>query len=109
MTMSTRLLLLLFSFRTALVCAQSPTLVADINPGGSGLSVSYNGFVTIGPKTFLAANNGQTGLELFVLENDAVSLVKDINPGSASSNPNYLVASAGKLFFAASGPDGAEL
>ncbi|MBM4089945.1 MAG: hypothetical protein FJ276_11060, partial [Planctomycetes bacterium] len=88
-------------------------LVADLNPGAADGSPSqftqYNGSLY-----FSAAGQdsggADVGRELFRLDsNGHVSLVADIRPGSAGSDPGEFTAYRGSLYFAATGPDGREL
>ena len=52
---------------------------------------------------FFTADDGTTGRELWKSDGTAAGtvLVKDINPGSASSDPSYLTNVNGTLFFTA--------
>jgi len=83
--------------------AQSPVLVKDLNPGtASGIDQwVYKGIFFQG-KYFTPANNGIDGLELFVLENDQLSLFKDIQIGSKGSSPQNFFVYHNKLYFTAS-------
>jgi ELWxxDGT repeat protein len=61
---------------------------------------------------FFRADDGTTGRELWRSDGTAAGtvLVKDINPGPASSSPNELTAVNGTLFFRADdGTTGVEL
>lgn len=65
-----------------------------------------------GYKAFFAASNEAAGEELWVTDGTAAGtkMVKDINPGSASSNVNWLTRFNDKVVFAAdNGQDGFEL
>lgn len=83
------------------VIAQTPELITDLNPAGDGLNEFATSFLTIGNKTILAADNGQTGQEVYVLEGNTLSLLKDITPGITSSQPDYFTVLDGKVYFAA--------
>ncbi|HEY0654313.1 MAG TPA: ELWxxDGT repeat protein [Chryseosolibacter sp.] len=58
-----------------------------------------------GNTLYFAANDGQTGIELWRSDGTAENtvLVKDIYPGSASSNPESFRAVNGTLYFVATG------
>jgi ELWxxDGT repeat protein len=75
-------------------------LVKDIYPGnnyvGSWQLTNVNGLL------YFTANDGVHGWELWQSDGtDAGTVMQDINPGSASSSPNYLVAWNNKLYFSA--------
>ncbi len=89
---------------------------ADLNtgpnssPGGSMLSnanaVFFDG------RTFYAADNGQSGIELWVTDGTALNtrLFSDICPGACSSNPGEFYIENNTLYFAADdGVHGVEL
>ncbi|MCY2951713.1 MAG: carbohydrate-binding protein [Planctomycetota bacterium] len=85
------------------------SLLIDLNaaPDGSFNSDSNPSQMTpVGPITFFSATSLSLGTELFVTDGTATgtTLLKDINPGSASSNPTNLVAVGGQLFFVATNP-----
>jgi trimeric autotransporter adhesin len=64
--------------------------------------------VSVGGVAFFAADAGGTGAELW--KTAGTQIVKDVNPGVASSFPGSFTAALGKLFFQASdGPSGNEL
>lgn len=95
-------LALFLVFSATLIQAQVPELISDLNPNTeSGLDEFNTAFISLGAKTILVANNGQTGLELFVLENNNLSLLKDIKPGPASSQPGSLTILGDKIYFVA--------
>ena len=52
--------------------------------------------------------NGESGEEYYRTDGQTVSLLADVNPGPASSNPQSLFEYAGKLYFHATGPNGTE-
>lgn len=89
--------------------AQVPQLLKDINPGWEfGVNSAYSkDYAVYNGKLYFTANAGNTttGYELWETDGTTAGtvMVKDINPGPASSSPiNFQVAS-GYLFFAASG------
>lgn len=93
---------------TFLLHSQTPQLVKDLNPGTSdGISEYYNSGILLGNRYIFPADDGTTGLELFALENDQISLVKDINPGAQSSTPVQFVQHPdGAVYFLATAADG---
>lgn len=91
--------------------SQSPVLVADLNAGTADAcdEFNYKG-IRLGNKYLLPADNGTTGQELYVLENDQLSLFKDINPGTTGSKPKFFTAFNNKAYFVADdGMHGSEL
>ena len=65
----------------------TPQMVLDINP--STLSSNPSEMVAIGSTTYFTADDGVHGVELWKSDGTAAGtvLVKDINPGSAGSDP----------------------
>ncbi|MCB0320477.1 MAG: hypothetical protein KDD60_06075, partial [Bdellovibrionales bacterium] len=99
----------LFLTATSAFAISSPELVKNYYEYGlrttSEMAV-YNG------KVYLTYDDGITGSELWVISSPgaAPTLLKDINPGAADSNPNELFVAGGKLLFAADdGVHGSEL
>lgn len=100
---------------------QKATMLADINPGsGSSDPRDFVQVVTPPPagstspanaSVYFSADDGSHGRELWVAnQTGAVSMVADINPGPAGSNPADLTALNGTLYFSANdGSHGAEL
>jgi len=93
--------------------AQSPYLVKD---GFGGINYSDGSApdfgATLGTTFFFPATDGTNGRELWKTDGtDAGTLlVKDINPGSADSNPAYFMVLGGNFYFSASdGVHGTEL
>jgi ELWxxDGT repeat protein len=83
-------------------------LVADINPGPAGSQQqpgSYADPVNVNGTLYFVANDGQRGAELWKSNASGTSLVKNINPGSGSSNVGKLTAVGNTLYFTAT--DGA--
>ncbi|MEO6036871.1 MAG: ELWxxDGT repeat protein, partial [Saprospiraceae bacterium] len=85
----------------AIAFSQTPELVADLNAAGNGFDQFKTTFLTIGSKTVVVADNGLTGFELYVLENNSLSLLKDIFPNLTSSQPASFALVNDKIYFAA--------
>jgi len=84
-------------------------LVKDINPGSPGSLI--NSPTDVNGTLFFAANDGQTGQELWITDgtDEGTQLVKDINP-NGDSTPRELTSFGGVLFFEANdGENGSEL
>jgi ELWxxDGT repeat protein len=80
-------------------------MVADVEPGSG--SASLSSFTAVGNNTVLFKGAPSlTGAELWVSDGTAAGtkMVSDINPGSAASAPNSLVAFGPVLFFTADNP-----
>ena len=62
-------------------------------------------------RLFFSADNGVTGTELWVSDGTTggTSLLKDLNPGSASSAPDYLTVVGSRIFFSAKNASGPAL
>lgn len=88
-------------------------LIKDINPGAtSGVNTLTDRTVIVGDVLYFAGVDAEHGVELWRTDGTAAGtyLVKDINPGLASSSPNYLLAIDGYIYFSAiSAEFGAEL
>ncbi len=71
-------------------------LLKDVNPGvGSsyiGVDSTYSGIFFTGTAAYLDLNDGTNGYELWKSDGTVAgtTMVADINPGSAGSNPNFL-------------------
>ncbi|HUR17947.1 MAG TPA: Ig-like domain-containing protein, partial [Acidimicrobiales bacterium] len=103
---------------TIVVTLDEALMLRDINAGtGDSSPVRYT---AVGNTVFFAATNGSVapanGIELWKSDGTAEGtvLVKDINPGTASSNPDNLRALGNTLFFTATngsltGANGTEL
>ncbi|HEX5747571.1 MAG TPA: ELWxxDGT repeat protein [Archangium sp.] len=92
--------------------------VKDIWPGpssgidGLGATGSEGGLQRVGERFVFAADDGVSGLELWVSDGteEGTSLLQDINPGPASSVPTRFAHSGGRIFFMADdGTHGEEL
>jgi ELWxxDGT repeat protein len=70
-----------------------------------------DGAVVIGTQMFFAADDGETGLELWTSDGTAAGthLTADIAAGISGSDPCYLTVLAGKVYFSAQGALGNEL
>ncbi len=81
------------------------TLLKDINPGSASSTTSLTTIVQggVGAPIYFAANDGTTGTELWrtLGSTGSTSLTADINPGSASSSPAYLLAKSNLVYFSA--------
>ncbi len=76
----------------------------------SGPGISY--IANVNGAMYFVANDGLTGFELWRSDGTTAGtvMVKDINPGAASSNPGHLVNVGGTLYFHADdGVHGLEL
>ena len=86
-------------------------LFRDINLGSGSSSPTY--FTALDDeRVIFSADNGESGMELWVLspETGSVVRVKDINIGSDGSNPNGFTEMNGELYFEANdGEHGTEL
>lgn len=85
------------------------TLVADIHPTGSSFPTA---FAKLGNLLLYRATDGTNGSELWATDvtTDVTTMVLDINPGAANSNPQGPAVAGGKLFFVATnGTNGFEL
>lgn len=103
----------LFLLGTVLLSAQA-TLVKDINPGTGHADQTFYNAMPIHiwqGKAYFAANDGSNGIELWMSDgtNAGTKLLKDINPGTNPSQPDYFTVFKDKLYFAATGPAGREL
>ena len=90
------------------VLSGTPTLI-PIRDDGSSFA---RDFVQVGDVAFFVANDGVNGRELWRTDGSAngTSLVLDIHPGLASSDPTGLIEHNGMLYFAAEdGTNGTEL
>ena len=88
------------------------TLVKDINTNTVTPFSNSSELVFVGSAAYFARTTSAAGSELWKTDGTAAGtiLVKDINPGSASSSPAELTAYGGFLFFAADdGVNGREL
>lgn len=80
---------------------QTLELVMDINQGpANGLS-SYDDVAFLNDMMIFAATNDPNGKEVFILQDGAVSLLKDVKPGSTSSNPALFFNFKSEVYFRA--------
>ena len=85
-------------------------VVKDINPGAlSGVDTIGGGYLYTTTALFFSAIDGTHGNELWQTDGtDAgTTLVSDINPGAADSDPNALVVFNNKIVFSATDGDNA--
>ena len=86
--------------------AEGTYRLKDISTASQFASSSPTGFNEVGGKViFAAAVSGTTGKELYITDGTeaGTKLLKDINPGTASSNPAKFTLLNGKLYFFANG------
>jgi len=78
--------------------ATGPYLVKDINPSGHSFP---DNLTPMGGKLYFTAQGGGRGIELWTSDGTSAGTkrVKDIRPGSASSNPSHLAVINGLLYF----------
>ena len=85
-------------------------MVADINPAGSafGTETFFFSFGQLGDTLYFAADDGDTGVELWRSDGTAAGTVRaaDINPGADSAYPAFLTAAGDRLLFQACEPAG---
>lgn len=82
--------------------AQTVSLVKDINPGpNDGIDKWNNSAIKYNDMLLFAATDGSTGLELYTLQAGQIKLIKDINIGSADSNPENFILYNNKVYFTA--------
>jgi ELWxxDGT repeat protein len=80
-------------------------LLAGCGGGGDSLV-----FIPSSDIAIVGMNNGTTGFEPHLFKNGSVTLLKDINPGAADSNPYGYASYNGKIYFAANdGVHGTEI
>jgi ELWxxDGT repeat protein len=90
---------------------QLKDIIAGTRGGFDALPLS-NSFVETNELVFFKANDGTHGFELWRSDGTSAGtqMVKDIDPGSNGSNPDWLTNVSGTLFFAASdGMHGSQL
>jgi ELWxxDGT repeat protein len=75
---------------------------AIVDPQNQVLFPSW--MIVFGNKLYFSGLTAAAGQELRSTDGQTISLVKDINPGAASSSPNSFVEFDGKLFFSALAP-----
>lgn len=74
-------------------------ILMDINPG-SASGIEDQSYIYTNTELFFSANDGVNGNELWQTDGTNTAMVKDISPGSGSSNPgNFFLNN--KLFFSA--------
>lgn len=94
-------------FLLQLICsfaikAQSPELVQDFNLGQEdGFNKFNSEGIEFGSRLIFPIVSSDLGEELGVLENGQLSLLKDINEGTESSQPNNFVQFNDKIYFSA--------
>lgn len=85
-----------------------PQLVTDFNPGPADGLDRFNlaGAYLDSTAYVMPVIDADGGTELGLLEGGELRLVKDINPGEASSDPQSLVSWRGEVYFTAQDADG---
>ncbi|MDG1332482.1 MAG: T9SS type A sorting domain-containing protein [Crocinitomicaceae bacterium] len=73
------------------------------------LHASVSGLTVAGSKIYFVNQTTTTGRELWSSTGTITALESDISAGSVNSDPEYLTAYNGDLYFKAKGPDGREL
>jgi ELWxxDGT repeat protein len=87
-------------------------LVKDIVPGPStGFFSNINQMIGYNDRVFFRVNDGINGWELWTSDGTEAGtyLVKDINPGTSSADPQNFALFNGMLYFSANGGQGMEL
>lgn len=94
--------LLCFLLSGTLLYSQTPALVSDFNVGSlDGFNeFDYEG-VSFNGDLFFQLTTESAGTELGVLKDGVLSILKDLNPGDASSDPLFLTEYQGLLYFSA--------
>ncbi|MEZ5966753.1 MAG: hypothetical protein R3F56_23140 [Planctomycetota bacterium] len=87
----------------AAAVAQTPVLVADIQPGAGNATAVPVDAIDVEGTLYFRASNGPSGTELFRSDGTVAGtrLVKDIFPGLASSVPTELTELHGRVLFSA--------
>ena len=100
--MKKNLLLITLSFLSINLTSQTAVLVNDYNEGADdGYDDLNYEAIPFNDAFLLPIYNEEHGLELGILENGMLSLLKDINPGDLSSDPVNFIEYKGKLYFTA--------
>ena len=102
--------------------ADGTQLLVDLRPGSSGYGYNYSSspsnFFEFNDQLYFAADNGESGREIFVSDGTAegTQLLVDLRPGSSNygynygSNPSIFAEFNNRLYFAAdNGENGREL
>jgi ELWxxDGT repeat protein len=96
-------------FSITALCAQEPTLIRTINPGG-GAAIEQ--ITCLGSAAWMSANDGTHGQEPWTSDGTTAGtqLLKDIAPGTGDSDPGPFVQFNGSHYFGAdNGVDGEQL
>ncbi len=92
------------------IFSQTPVLVTDFNPGSDDSFDQWNYVgASIGDYLILPVSSNEVGLEPGVYSNGTLSILKDINEGSAPSNPSQFTEYNGKIYFSATNANGGAL
>lgn len=97
--------LTMFSFNFLLL-SQQVVLVTDFNQGAEDSFDEFNYLgESLGDYLLAPVNSSDMGLELGVYHGGELSILKDINVGTESSNPSNLTHFDNKIYFSAYDPD----
>lgn len=91
----------LLGLASLFIAAQTPELVADINPSGSSTPSNLK---VIGDKLYFRAENGVNGLELWEYDKVNATMVTDLYPGADGSISYEYTEFNGDLYFIATEP-----
>lgn len=82
--------------------AQTVSLVKNLNPAtADGIDEWNNSTIKYNDILLFAATDGTSGLELYRLQAGQITLVKDINAGTGSSEPANFILYNNKVYFTA--------
>jgi ELWxxDGT repeat protein len=95
----------------SLTSTSAPAKVRDINLSGTAY---VHSLTVVGDRLYFSAQDDSHGRELWVstgdiADPDSTSMVSDINPDGADSDPRHLVAFGTRVYFTATSTDGRTL
>jgi len=95
-------MLLFWILGLSIIHGQSPVLVDGLSPGmDPSFDEWHTDWIQLGDKFIMPMIDQYVGLELVAFENDQFTLLKDINDGAISGNPQDLTLYKGKVYFSA--------